>query len=166
MQTVLRRSQFWGLCSNSVRATACPGTPNADYRSLLVYTPTAHTRSGQSERHVPLTPIRTPERLSHLGGQIRIVGTEPRATPKHELASLQHRSESCIFPNTFSHIIYPIFAIVLAILWIIKFNQYPLLYTLTIYALSNIKESERLSSKFKPNCKLQKSYPVELICNN
>ncbi len=51
---------------------------NACYRSLLT-----RTRSGQSERRVQPAPNRTSERSSRLGGQIRILPTEPRVTFKH-----------------------------------------------------------------------------------
>ncbi len=41
-------------------------------------------RSGQSECRVPPAPIRTPERSSCLGGQMRILFTQLRVTPEHE----------------------------------------------------------------------------------
>ncbi len=49
---------------------------HACYRLLLA----ACTRSGQLERRAPPTPIRTPERSSHLGGQMRGLFTQPRVT--------------------------------------------------------------------------------------
>ncbi len=53
----------------------------AYYRSLLVRTPTAYTRSGQSECHISPAPIRTSERSS------RVLFTQSRVTTEHE-----HRS--------------------------------------------------------------------------
>ncbi len=69
---------------------ACPYTraidrsSHAGYRSILVLTSLAYTRSGQSERRVPSAPIRMPERSSRLSGQRRIPVTQPRVTPEHE----------------------------------------------------------------------------------
>ncbi len=57
---------------------------HACYRSILVPTPLAYTRAGQSERGVPPAPIRTSEWSSRLGGQKRILYTQPRGTPEHE----------------------------------------------------------------------------------
>ncbi len=57
---------------------------HASYRSLLARTPTAYTCSGQSERHISPTPIRTLERSSRLSGQEWILFTQPRVTTKQE----------------------------------------------------------------------------------
>ncbi len=43
-----------------------------------------NTCTGQSERRSPPAPIRTPEWSSCLSGQMRILFTQPRATPEHE----------------------------------------------------------------------------------
>ncbi len=54
-----------------------------DYRSLLALTSTAYTRSCQSARHLPLAPIKTQERFSRLGDQMRTLGAQPRVTTEH-----------------------------------------------------------------------------------
>ncbi len=56
----------------------------AGYRSILVLTSLANTRTGQSERRSPPAPIRTPEWSSRLSGQMRILFTQPRGAPEHE----------------------------------------------------------------------------------
>ncbi len=74
------------VCGSSVREAACPCARAIDrsshvgYRSLLTRTPIAYTRPGQSECRIPPAPIRTPERSSRLGGQMRILGTHSRAS--------------------------------------------------------------------------------------
>ncbi len=69
--------QHRGAYSSSVRAVTC-------YRLLLERTPTANTRAGQSKRHVPPAPIRRPERLSRLSGQMRFPVTQSHVTTEHE----------------------------------------------------------------------------------
>ncbi len=71
-------------------ASTCPCTRAIDrssrvgYRLILVLTSLANTRAGQSERRIPPTSIRTPDWPSGLGGQRRILFTQPRGTSEHE----------------------------------------------------------------------------------
>ncbi len=44
------------------------------------------TRSGQSERHDSIAPIKTPKSQSRIRGQVRILNTQQRVTPE-----LEHR---------------------------------------------------------------------------
>ncbi len=68
----LFRRIYLGIgCNSSMRAATCLYTSainhpsHAGYRSILALASLAYTRTGQSERPVP---IRTPERLSRLSG--------------------------------------------------------------------------------------------------
>ncbi len=58
-----------------------------DARELSIdsraYVISQHVR-GQSERHSPPAPIRTPEWSSRLSGKRQILYTQPRGTPEHE----------------------------------------------------------------------------------
>ncbi len=69
-------------------------------RSILALTLLAYMRAGQPERRVSPAPIRIPEWSSRLSSQRQSLFTQPRGTT-------EHRSEDCIFPNTFSCLIYP-----------------------------------------------------------
>ncbi len=94
-----------------MRAAAYPYTraidrsSHASYRSILVLTLLAYTRSGLSERRVPPAPIRAPEWSSRLSGQRLILFTQSPVMPELRL-------EVCILPNTFSRLIYPFLATV------------------------------------------------------